>query len=98
MNPAQATREIYWNISHIWVMYLLLVPAVLVAGYGIWLHVARWRSGVSLQRFDRPMERLRLVFAHAVAQRKTARERFTGLFHRFITYGFVILTIATTVV
>jgi Fe-S oxidoreductase/nitrate reductase gamma subunit len=97
MNAA-ATREIYWNITHVWVMYGLLVPAMGIAAYGLWRHVARWRRGTPLGRFDRPAERWRLVLAHAVAQRRTARERYTGLFHRFITYGFVILTIATIVV
>jgi len=97
MNAA-ATREIYWNITHVWVMYVLLVPVMGIAAYGLWRHVARWRSGTPLGRFDRPAERWRRVLAHAVAQRRTARERFAGLFHRFITYGFVILTIATIVV
>jgi Fe-S oxidoreductase/nitrate reductase gamma subunit len=49
-------------------------------------------------RFDRPAERLRRVLVHAVAQKRTAQERYTGLFHRFLTYGFVVLTIATIVV
>jgi len=98
MNVAGATRPIYWNISHIWVMYLLLVPTIGVAAYGIWMRVARWRRGAPLARFDRPAERLRRVFVHAVAQQRTARERYAGLFHRLITYGFVILTIATIIV
>jgi Fe-S oxidoreductase/nitrate reductase gamma subunit len=95
---AQATRPIYWNISHIWVMYALLVPALGVGGWGIWRRVQRWRRGSALSRFDRPAERLKRLFAHAVAQQRTARERYTGLFHQFITSGFVILTIATIVV
>ena len=44
-------------------------------------------------RFDQPARRLRLVFDHAFAQRRTAL-----WFHRFITYGFIILTIATILV
>ncbi len=98
MNPADATRQIYWNISHIWVMYLLLLPTVAVAGYGIYRHLACWRRGLPAARFDRPSERVRLLVKHAVAQRRTARNRYAGLFHRLIAYGFVVLTIATTVV
>ena len=59
---------------------------------------SRWRRGQPAARFDRPAERVRLLLKHAVAQRRTARERYAGLFHRLISYGFVILTIATTVV
>lgn len=98
MNTAEATRQIYWNISHIWVMYALLLPTAAVAGYGIYRHFSRWRRGLPAARFDRPVERVQLVARHALAQRRTARNRYAGLFHRLITYGFVILAIATTVV
>ncbi len=98
MNTAEATRQIYWNISHIWVMYALLLPTAAIAGYGVYRHANRWRRGQGAARFDRPADRLKLVIEHAVAQRRTARDAFAGSFHRLITYGFVILTIATTVV
>jgi Fe-S oxidoreductase/nitrate reductase gamma subunit len=93
-----ATRQIYWNVSHVWVMYALLAPTALVAGYGVYRHWSRWRRGRPAARFDRPAARVGLVLKHAVAQRRTARELYAGLFHRFISYGFVVLTIATTVV
>src|SRR4029453_3603078 len=98
MNTCEATRQIYWNISHIWVMYVLLLPTLAIAGYGIYLRISRWRRGQPANRFDRPGEGLMLVLKHAVAQRRTARNVFAGSFHRLITYGFVILTIATIVV
>ena len=98
MSSANATRPIYWNISHIWAMYALLAPAIAVGGYGVYRHLQRWRRGTPLARFDRPADRLRLVIEHGLAQRRTARDRYTGLFHRFITYGFIVLTIATTLV
>jgi Fe-S oxidoreductase/nitrate reductase gamma subunit len=94
----EATRQIYWNISHIWVMYALLLPVGAVAGYGIYRHFSRWRRGQPLARFDRPAARMRLVLKHALAQRSTARNLYAGLYHQFISYGFIILTIATTVV
>lgn len=93
-----ATRQIYWNVSHVWAMYVLLVPTALAAGYGVYRHWSRWRRGRPAARFERPWERVRLVLKHAVAQRRTARERYAGLFHAFISYGFVVLTVATTVV
>ncbi len=98
MNTAEATRQIYWNISHVWGMYALLFPTAVIAGYGVYRHTNRWRRGQSAARFDQPAERLKLVFKHAIAQRRTAQNIFAGSFHRLITYGFVILTIATTVV
>jgi Fe-S oxidoreductase/nitrate reductase gamma subunit len=98
MNPAEATRQIYWNVSHIWVMYVLLLPTAAIAGFGIYRHFSRWRRGLPAARFDRPAERVKLLLRHAVAQRRTARNLYVGQFHRLITYGFVVLTIATTVV
>ncbi|MDX6692924.1 MAG: hypothetical protein QOF02_527 [Blastocatellia bacterium] len=98
MNTAEATRQIYWNVSRLWMMYALLAPAAAIAGYGIYRHLSRWRRGLPAARFDRPAERFKLTLKHAVAQRRTARKLYAGLFHRFISYGFVVLTIATTVV
>jgi Fe-S oxidoreductase/nitrate reductase gamma subunit len=98
MNPAGSTRQIYWNISHIWVMYVLLLPTVAIAVYGVYRHFTSWRRGLPAARFDRPAMRINLVLKQAVAQRRTARNRYSGIFHQFISYGFVVLTIATTVV
>ena len=98
MNPAGPTRQIYWNISHIWAMYALLLPTLAIAVYGIYRHFKNWCRGAPATRFDRPAERINLVLKHAVAQRRTARNRYAGIFHLFISYGFVVLIIATTVV
>jgi Fe-S oxidoreductase/nitrate reductase gamma subunit len=92
------TRQIYWNISQIWLMYVLLLPTLVIALYGIYRHFRRWRRGLPSARFDRPASRINLVLKHAIAQSRTARNLYAGFFHRFISYGFVVLTIATTVV
>lgn len=94
----EATREVYWNISHIWVMYLLLAPTILVASYGVWRRVRRWRVGQGSLRFDRPWERLKQVWHYAVLQRPIWRHPLSGFFHSSLVWGFVTLTIATTVV
>lgn len=98
MNSAEATRQIYWNISYVWVMYVLLVPVLVIFGYGVYRRIRCWRLGLPVSRFDRPAERIQLVIRHAIAQSRTAREGYAGLFHRFIFYGFVILAVATTIV
>ena len=98
MNSSEATRQIYWNISNIWVMYALLLPTAAVASLGVYRHLSRWRRGLPVARLDHTAERIKLVLKHAVAQRRTARNIYVGIFHRLITYGFVILTIATIIV
>jgi len=88
MNPSEATRQLYWNVSHIWVMYALLLPLVASFCYGFYRHLAIWRRGLPLERFDQP----------GLAQSRTARDVYAGFFHRMIFYGFIVLAIATTVV
>jgi Fe-S oxidoreductase len=98
MNRAEATRIVYWNITHIWVMYALLAPTVLIGGHGLYRHVRRWRRGQPEQRFDQPWARLNNVFRHALLQRATRRERYAGVFHTLLFWGMIVLTAATIVV
>src|SRR5262249_33611623 len=92
------TRPVLWNITHVWVMYGLFAVSLIIAGYGIYRRVEFWRRGLPANRFDRPLDRLTLLLKHALGQQRTAREKYASIFHTFIFYGFVILTIATTVV
>ncbi len=98
MNVAEASRQIYWNIDHVWLMYGLLFPVFAVGGYGVYQHVRRWRQGAPALCFDRPLERVSRVVRYAVLQLGTARDAFAGWFHGFIFFGFIVLLIATTVV
>jgi Fe-S oxidoreductase len=98
MNDEQATREVFWNIEHAWVMYALLVPTVAVAGYGLYRRVRIWRRGANEQRFDRPFARLGLLARYGVLQLRTWRKAYPGVFHALIFWGFVVLFIATVVV
>jgi len=94
----EATRPVLWNITDVWVMYALFVVSVIVAGYGVYRRVAMWRRGSPASRFDRSAERLKLLLKHALGQRRTIREKYAVFFHTFIYTGFIILTVATTVV
>ncbi len=98
MDTATATRPIMWNISHPWVMYLLLVISLGIAAYGLYRRVNLWRRGLPANRFDRPVERLMRLFRDAAGQRKTLQDKYAAVFHTMIYTGFIILTIATTVV
>ena len=96
-DPRQATREVFWNIDHAWVMYALLVPTVAVAVWGLYRRVRVWRRGQSEPRFDRPAARAALVVRWALLQLRTWRKAYPGSFHAMIFWGFIVLTIATTV-
>ncbi len=98
MNGQYPTREVFWNVTQVWVMYVLLVPTLLVAGYGVYRRFRMWRRGRPAQRFDQPWIRLQFLFRHAVVQQATWKKRFAGFFHALIFWGMIILTVATTVV
>ena len=98
MNGELPTREVFWNVTQVWVMYVLLIPTMLVAGYGIYRRFRTWSRGRPEQRFDQPWARLQFLFRHAVIQQATWQKRFAGFFHALIFWGMIILTVATTVV
>jgi len=98
MNAGEATRQIYWNISHVWLMYVLFLPTLAVAIYGVYRRVNRWRQGRPLARFNHPLQRIRLLFAQVLTQQRIMRNPLMGLTHGMIFFGFLVLTAATTVV
>jgi Fe-S oxidoreductase/nitrate reductase gamma subunit len=99
-DPHLATREVLWNIHHAWLMYVLLVPTVAVGVYGFYRRAVIWRRGKpeADSRWDRPAERIALVLKHVVLQLRTWRKLYPGLMHAMLFWGFIVLTIATTVV
>ncbi len=98
MDYTTATREVYWNISYGWLLYPMLIVSIGIAAYGFYQRMAAWRNGLPLDRFDRPAERIQRVLKHALVQQRTVREKYAAVFHTFIYTGFIVLTIATTVV
>lgn len=97
-DPQQATREVLWNIHHVWIMYALLLPTVATATYGIYRRVKLWRRGAAENRFDRPLERVAHLVRYALLQAGTWRRIYPGSFHAMIYWGFIVLAIATAVV
>ncbi len=97
-DPHLATREVLWNIRHAWIMYALLLTTMAIAGYGIYRRVRVWRRGQAENRWDRPIARIALVIKHALLQLRTWRRLYPGVMHAMIFWGFIVLTIATTVV
>lgn len=92
------TREVYWNISGVSLMYVLLIPTVLIFAYGFFRHYRLWRLGKPEQRFDRVVQRLRGLVIYVFGQRRVLSYPFAGLFHALIFFGFGILFVGTLVV
>jgi Fe-S oxidoreductase/nitrate reductase gamma subunit len=92
------TREVYWNIHGIWVMYLLLTLAVAAFAAGIAGRVLAWRRGQPVNRFDRIGERIRRVIRHALFQDRIARNPLVGVMHSSLFWAMGLLLIGTIVV
>jgi Fe-S oxidoreductase/nitrate reductase gamma subunit len=93
-----ATRPIYWNISGIYLMYLLLLPTLAVFFYGFWRRIRLWKIGKPEGRLDRIGTRFAAVFRHAVLQARLSQNRVAGFFHILFSWGFVLLFLGTVVV
>ena len=101
-----ATREIYWNISNVWLMYVLFVPAAAAFAYGFYRHIRTWGATLPADRHGRVGERLlglaKSVFGQArilgAGRAPTLRHWYAGAFHGLFFFGFIGLFLGTLVV
>jgi Fe-S oxidoreductase/nitrate reductase gamma subunit len=100
MEPlSEATREILWNISHVWVLYAIFAAAMVVFGFGVYQRIQFWRKGKSDdERFSELPRRLLFTLREVFAQSAVRQKRFPGLIHVFVLYSFLVLVVTTTVV
>src|SRR5688500_17577507 len=95
------TREIFLHLAP-WqqaVFYVLGGIAVVVFCYGFWLRVRKYRRGRAEDRFDHLGRRLWRAFLTILANTTVRkRERFGGLAHTLILWGFIVLFIGTCIV
>ncbi|OGR29622.1 MAG: electron transporter [Desulfuromonadales bacterium GWD2_61_12] len=97
----EMTREIYWNVGHgvIVPMYLLVAAALAVLFWGMWRRHQVWRRGQRLVvRNDDLAGRLRRALIEVLSQRQLLRVHGAGDMHALFFWGFVLLTIGTTLV
>ncbi|MEO0248627.1 MAG: hypothetical protein ABIN58_03585 [candidate division WOR-3 bacterium] len=93
------TREVYWNIHHVWVMCALLVPTLLIFGYGVYCRYQLWRKGRPHPfRWGEVLLRSRIVVREVLAHQRMLREAYSGFFHLLLFAGFLILFVGTLVV
>ena len=112
-SATELTRQIYWSpqgglaeLLHQSV-YLWLLIALGVAGFGIWKRFQLWRLGKEEVCFDQPLLRIKMLLKGALGQAKVVRRRrernethslYAGAMHGLIFYGFLALVFGTTMV
>jgi len=96
----ELTREIYWNVGHgvLIPMYLLALAAFIVAGWGIRKRLRVYRQGRPLWRPVAPGARIGALLQSALGQVRVLRVAGAGTAHALFFWGFVLLTIGTTLI
>ena len=94
----EPTREIYWNISGETWLYVFLLAALGVLAYGVYRRVRLWGLGGEVQRLDRLGERVRVLLVEVFGQRRPLRDRYPGIAHLLLFYGFLALVVATALI
>ena len=100
------TREVYWNITNVWVMYVLFAPAAAIFIFGCYRHIRAWGATLPVDRRGDIAERLRGVAKFVLAQSRihglgrapTLRHIYAGAFHSLFFFGFIGLFCGTLVV
>ena len=93
------SRELFWGINtqQLIMFYMLGTASMLIFLYGAYAHIAKYARGKSLveplELYDRVVRGLRDIFSHRTLRR---RDRWAGLAHKGIFYGYLFGTIATT--
>src|SRR3990172_433152 len=72
------TREIYWNISAIWVMYVLLIPTLLIFAYGIYRRFRLWQLGKPEQRCDLVLQRIKGLAVYGFGHARILTHLYAG--------------------
>lgn len=89
------TRAIFWNIEYHMLLYVMLIIAAAIAGYGAYQHYRRWRIGHPEKLEIDVKAGLKDLFTYAVMHKRMMQERYAGIMHVFIMLGFAFLTLAT---
>lgn len=92
------TRELYWNISGYWIMYLLFLAVVACFVFFFYRRYRLWKLGAPKELQGSVKERLLGAVADVFTQRRVVREKGPGIMHLAIFWGMLFCILATTFV
>ncbi len=96
-NPLDPCRLTFWNVPD-WAQFLLYVLSIVALGVfalGLWHRIALWREGKPEARLDRLPERFRFLIRHGLLQARTLTQRYPGVMHALMFWGFCVLFLGT---
>ncbi len=72
----EPTREIMWNINHVWLMYVLFFISLAAFGYGMYQRITFWKKGKSdNEQFSDIPKRLKFAFEGGAVSKQGAKIR-----------------------
>ncbi len=92
------TREIYWNIEHHALLYVVFVVTLAIFSYGIYRRARLWSAGQKEDAFTHLSRRLAFTAWTVISHRNILREIRPGIIHALIFFGFTVLFIGTCLV
>jgi len=100
MEPAsQATREIMWNISHGWIIYVLFLVSLAIFALGVYQRIQFWKRGKDdNERFSDLSRRFFFMLRELLFQKRVRQSGFPALFHSFVFYSFLVLVLTTGII
>lgn len=94
----EPTRELYWNISGYWVMYVLFIAVVACFVFFFRRRYRLWKLGTPKELQGSVKERLVGAVADVFTQRRVVKEKGPGFMHLAIFWGMLFCLLATTFV
>jgi len=95
----EASRVFFWNIGNVRIaIYILSVIPVAFLIYGLYKRYTLWNQGTEENRLTHLSKRIASFFENSLLQKRIFRERYAGLMHGLIFFGFVVLFIGTALI
>jgi Fe-S oxidoreductase/nitrate reductase gamma subunit len=96
-----ASREVFWNISYSYVMYMLAAIAIAFWVFSLYRRYQLWHLGkpddCSKNIGKRIRVFIRTTVVDALAHRRFLRDPYPGMMHLIIFWGFIILLLASAI-
>ncbi len=92
------TREVFFNISYPWIMYILAGVSTLLFIFGFYKKLKLIKVGDEEDRSGDFGKRLSILIKHGLFQKRVWEEAYPGFIHASIFFGFLVLFLGTVIV
>jgi len=96
---SEATRPLMWNVSAVWLMYVLFAGAAAIFALGVYRRVEFWRRGKGdRERLADWGKRLKTLLGEVILQKQVRNSSYPSILHCLIFYSFAVLFVTTLII